>query len=236
MSAGALFRKLAHNVGWKALALAIALILWVAFVGRPELDTSVSAPVQYQNMPADLEMSADAPERVYLEVRGPAVGLRSFDPSRAAVVFNLASVQRAGEYTFTVERTHIDLPFGLKLVRATPSQLRLRFERRVSADVPVRIRFSGPPPEGFRVGRESASPQTLKIVGPESRVRQIGYVETDPIDLSHIAGAGQFRVHVFVADPQVRFVTPPDVQVEIELEKAIPGGVRSDEGQTAIRD
>ncbi len=236
MSAGALVRKLFHNFLWKLFSLALAIVLWVAFVGRPELDTSVSALVQYQNMPADLEMSSDTLERVYLEVRGAAAGLRSFDPTRIAVVINLASVQRPGEYTFTVERSHIDLPFGLKLVRATPSQLRLRFERRVSLDVPVRIRVSGSLPSGFRVGSEKAFPTTLKIVGPESRVRQVGFVDTDPIDLSHITGPEPFHVHAFVPDPQVRFVTPPDVRVEIDIEKVAQGGVPSNEGQTAIRD
>jgi len=229
-------RSWGHNLGWKALALLVAVGLWVIFVGRPELDTSVSAPVQYQSMPADLEMSAEAPERIYLEVQGPAARLRSFDPSGAAVVFNLAGVQTPGEYTFTVERSQIDLPFGLKLVRAIPSQVRLRFERRVEVDVPVRIRFSDPPPEGYRIRRQAVVPRTLRIAGPEMRVRRIGYVETDPISLSRAVGVAQFRVHTFVVDSQVRFVSLPVVQGEVNLEKVVQGGVPSNDGAKAVRD
>lgn len=212
---------LLQNLGWKLLALGIAVVLWAAFVSSPVLVTFVSAPLQYQNMPQDLEMSADAPERVYLEVRGPSARLRSFEPSRTAVVLNLSGVQRAGEYTITVEQNHVDLPVGLKLVRAVPGQIRLRFERRLEADVPVRVRFSGPPPDGYRVASEEVRPQVLRIAGPESRVQRLEYVETDPIDLPRASGTVHFHVHTVVPDAQVRFLSPAAVDVTVSLERII---------------
>jgi hypothetical protein len=230
-----MIRALLDNIGWKLLALAIAIALWVGFVGSPELLTSVSAPVEYKNTPSELEMSSDAPERIYLEVQGPSARLRSYDASRTAVLIDLSGVHRPGEYTFTLDSNNIDLPAGLKLVRAVPGQVRLRFERRVSAEVPVRVRFSAPPPEGYRIARETVLPKRLQIIGPESRVRQIGYVETDPIDLSHVIGEAQFRVHTFIPDPQVRFVSTPEVDVQINLEKTAQGGAASDEGEATVR-
>jgi YbbR domain-containing protein len=180
-------------------------------------------------MPQDLEMGSEAPERVYLEVRGPSSRLRGFDSSRMAVVLNLSSVQHPGEYTFTVEQNHVDLPVGLTLVRAAPGQVRLRFERSTAADVPVRVRFSSPPPAGFRIAHQEIQPKVLTIVGPESRVQQLKYVETDPIDLSHSMGKAQFHVHTFAADPQVRFKSPPAVDVVVSLE-------RTADGQATVRD
>ena len=223
------FPALFQNLGWKLLAVAIALALWAAFISSPALVTFVSAPLQYQNMPQDLEMGSEAPERVYLEVRGPSSRLRGFDSSRMAVVLNLSSVQHPGEYTFTVEQNHVDLPVGLTLVRAAPGQVRLRFERSTAADVPVRVRFSSPPPAGFRIAHQEIQPKVLTIVGPESRVQQLKYVETDPIDLSHSMGKAQFHVHTFAADPQVRFKSPPAVDVVVSLE-------RTADGQATVRD
>ena len=232
-----MIRALLDNIGWKLLALGIAIALWLTFVGSPELLTSVSAPIQFQNAPSGLEMSSDAPERIYLEVQGPAARMRSFDASRTAVLLDLSGVHRAGEYTFKVDQENmVDLPPGLKLVRAVPGQVRLRFEQRVSVEVPVRVRFSAPPPEGYRIARETVSPKRLSIVGPESRVRQVGYVETDPIDLSRAIGNSQFRVHTFVPDPQVRFVSSPEVEVTITLEKTAQGGAVSNEGAATVRD
>ncbi|MGE5570804.1 MAG: YbbR-like domain-containing protein [Rhodospirillales bacterium] len=231
-----MIRVLLNNIGWKLLALGIAVALWLIFVGSPELLTSVIAHIQYQNVPAGLEMSSDAPERIYLEVKGPAARMRNFDASRTAVVFDLSGVHRAGAYTFKVDPSNIvDLPAGMELVRAVPGQVRLQFEQRVSAEVPVRVRFSSPPPEGYRVVREVVNPPRLAIIGPESRVRQVGYVETDPIDLSRTVGETQFRVHTFIPDPQVRFVSSPEVEVTVGLEKTAQGGAVTDDGAATVR-
>jgi YbbR domain-containing protein len=224
-----------HNLHWKLLSLVIAAVLWVVFIGSPELVTSVSVPIQYQNMPQGLEMGADTPERVYLEVEGPSARLDAFEASQSAVILNLANVRVPGEFTFTIDQSEVDLPAGLRLVRAVPAQVRLHFERRISAEVSVHVRFSNPPPEGYQVSRMEVRPQTLTIVGPESRVKQIASVETDPIDLSHVVGTAQFRVHTFLADPQVRFQSSPEVEIVVSLVKSVSGGAPPDGGETAIR-
>ncbi len=230
-----MIRRLFDHFGWRLLSLAAALLLWAGFAGRPELVTFISVPIEYQNMPDRFEMSSDVPQRVLLEVRGPSVKLHDVDQWHSAVVLNLAGVREPGEQTFTIERRHIELPAGLTVVRTTPGQLRLRFEHRLQAEVPVRVRFASPPPQGYRVGHETVSPKELEIVGPESRVRQVAEAETDPIDLSHVAGTAEFNVHTFVADPQVRFHSSPNVKVVIMLEKTTQGGAPSD-GQTTVRD
>jgi YbbR domain-containing protein len=223
-------RLILDNLVWKALALVISVALWVSFVGSPELVTSISVPLEYQNMPSDLEMSTEGPERVYLEVRGPSARLHSFDLSRIAVILDLSSVHRPGDHTFTLEKQHIDLPYGLRLVRAVPAQVRLRFDRQLTAEVPVRLRLSSVPPHGYRLAQSLINPDRLRIVGPESRVREIQYAETDPIDLSRVVGSAQFNVHTFVRDPQVRFVSAPEVKVTVSLEKS------EKNAETTVRD
>ena len=227
-------RQVLERTGWQLLALAAAFVLWLVFTGSPQVVTSISAPIEYQNMPQDLESTAELPRRVSLEISGPAARLHEADLSNRRVILNLESVQRPGERTFTIDRRNIDLPAGLGLVRAIPAQVRLNFERSVSASVPVRVRIATPPPEGYRVAKQQALPNTLKIVGPESRVRLVGSVDADPIDLSRTVGKARFQVHAFVADPQVRFVSSPLVEVGISLEKTVRGGTPSS-GSSTVR-
>ena len=222
------------KLGWQLLALAVAFVLWLIFTGTPEVVTSISAPIEYQNMPQDLETAAELPRRVSLEISGPAARVHEADLTNRRVVLNMEGVQGPGEWTFTIERRHIDLPAGLNLVRAIPAQVRLTFERSISASVPVRVRIATPPPEGYHVARQQALPSTLKIVGPESRVRLVTAVDADPIDLSRTVGKARFQVHAFVADPQVRFVSPPLVEVSISLEKIVRGGTPSS-GSPTVR-
>ncbi len=227
-------RLVLSRIGWQVLALAAAFVLWLAFTGSPQVVTSISAPIEYENMPQDLESTAELPRRVALEISGPAARLHEADLTNRRVVLNLESVQRPAERTFTIGARNIDLPAGLTLIRAIPAQVRLIFERSVSASVPVRVRIAVPPPDGYRVAKQQALPNTLKIVGPESRVRMVGSVEADPIDLSRTVGKASFQVHAFVADPQVRFVSSPLVEVRISLEKTVRGGIPSS-GSSTVR-
>lgn len=229
-----MIRKIFRKAGWRLLALAAAFALWLTFVGSPELVTSVSAPVEYQNMPADLEAVSELPQRVYLEVKGPSARLHGVGLSQASVVLNLDDVHRAGERTITIDRRSVDLPAGVSLVRSVPAQIRLRFERRVTAEVPVQVRFGTPPPAGYRVANVQVTPRLVKIAGAQSRVRRIAAVETDPVDLAGTIGKGEFQVNTFAGDPQVRLASPPSVHVSVTLEREATGGAGTD-GKTVVR-
>jgi YbbR domain-containing protein len=226
-------RFLTVNIGWKLLALALAVVLWSVLVGDPELTQSVSAPVEFKNLPKEFEISSEIPESVHLEIQGPSSRLRAYNLDKAAVVLDLSSVTDPGERTFPIEPANVELPSGVTLLRAIPSQLRLDFEHLTSREVPVQIRFSGPPPPGFQVLHADAFPPQIQIVGPESRVNRVEAATTDPIDLAGVVGEKLFQVNVFVADPLVRFQSSPVVTVKVAMEK-IPQEVRP-RGKKVVR-
>jgi YbbR domain-containing protein len=207
------------NLGWRLFSLVASVVLWITFVGSPELVRSVFAPIEFRRMPQLLEISSDVPKDVYVEVRGPSARLHSVDLSGATVIFDLASVTRPGEHTFTITPANIDLQPGLEVVRAVPAQIRLRFERRATAEVPVRVRLASGPPAGYRVVRRDVVPETVGIVGPESHVRTVDHVETDPVDISQAVGKRDFKVQTFVRDQYVRLRSSAPVTVSVTLEK-----------------
>jgi YbbR domain-containing protein len=215
-----MIRALVSNLGWKLLSLALAVLLWLTFASAPEVATSLAVPVEFQHIPAELEIVSNLPERVQLQVQGAAGKLDALDLSAISVVLNLSDVRSPGQRTFTLDSHNVRLPLGVRLIRAVPGQLRVEFERRASAEVPVRVRFSGPPPHGYHVRRFEVHPAKLTVLGPESRVRQVEYAETDPVELEPKAGEQEHRVNAFVREPQVRFATPPLVRVKVLLEAA----------------
>jgi YbbR domain-containing protein len=217
-------RLLTENLGWKAGALAISLLLWWGLVGEPEITASISVPVQYLNMPKEMEISSDVLERVHLEIRGPSAKLSADGLKEAAIILDLASVSKPGERTFRVEPANVYIPLGVELTRAVPSQVRINFERRLARKVPVTVRFSNPPPAGYRVAFQSLNPPEVMIAGPESQVRDIAAVETDPVDLSGVVGRAEFTVEVFVPDPHVRLEPAQRVRVQVEVSKIDQSG------------
>jgi hypothetical protein len=213
-------RLLTENIGWKLLALGISAFFWYAFVGETELAASLPAAVQFENVPPDMEVSAETFDRVFLRLKGPATRLHSGSLREITVVLDVSQVHNPGERTFTLSARNLRLPAGVEVSRIVPSQLRLRFDKRVTRDVPVEARFSGPAPRGYRMTGHQVTPQQVRITGPQTRVGPMNAVETDEIDLGSTVSTTEFRVPAFVRDPQVRFDgTPPIITVRVFIEK-----------------
>lgn len=202
---------------WKLLSLLIALGLWFAMVGDQERATTLNVPVELKGIPTDLEMSSDAPDRVTLEVQGPSSKVRDLSESRVSVILDLSSVSEPGQRTFTIDQSDVFLPVGVRLNRAIPAQIRMRFETRMSKEVPVHVNLASAPPEGYRVLSQIVSPQMVRIEGPESHVKKVTEADTDPIDISNVVGTKEFRVNLFVNDPVIRLANVTGVIVRVEV-------------------
>ena len=208
-----------HNFGWKLLAIALAVVLWATVSNEPELEAFAAVPLEYKNLPGDLEISSNLIESVYLELGGPSGEMRGLgDARRPSVVLDMTGIH-PGERTLSIDEGNVRLPRGVHLVRSIPSQVHLEIERRAYRSVPVHVRFNSARQAGYDVDHYQVSPAQLGLVGPESHVARINYVATDAIDLSGVVGRSQFRVNAFVEDSYVRFQAPPTVAVAVVMKK-----------------
>jgi YbbR domain-containing protein len=215
-----MMRLITEHLGWKLFSLAASIGLWYAFIGEAEVASSIPAVVRYLNVPSELEITSEAPERLFLKLRGPATRLAASELAQITLALDLRNVHGSGEQTFTITEQTLGLPPGVDLVRAVPAQVRLRFDTRASKQVPVELRYAGPPAKGYRVAGQVIVPESVRIIGPEARLARIDNVQTDPVDLSAAVGNAEFRVPVALEDPYIRFDgQPPVIAVRITLEK-----------------
>jgi YbbR domain-containing protein len=207
------------NLGWKLLSLVIAVTLWIAIAREPEMATAVAIPIEFKNMPDDLDIVSNTPDRVRLEIRGPSGRLGRDDLANLAVVLDLTGA-RPGERTFNIRPATINLPSDVSFYRALPSQITLRFDKLMMKTVEiVPAPFSKGPPEGYRVRSYTVEPNKTLIRGPEERVKNISRVTLDPVDLSGVVSEAEFQTHINVGDAQVRLEVPGAVGVKVTLEK-----------------
>ena len=210
---------LTQNAGWKIFSLLVSVLLWFTYGSDPEVGAFVAVPVEYRGMPEELEIGSDLVGSVSIDLRGPSQKVANFSAAKSSVILDFRSINKPGEHTFQIDERNVNLPSGMRLVRAIPAQIRLQFEQRTRHSVPVQVRFSGSPPDGYQVDRFEAQPKELTLVGPESHVKTIEYAVTDPIDLSAAVGVSDFRVNAFVGDPHVRFDKPAKISVKVYMEK-----------------
>lgn len=215
-----MIRILTTNLFWKFFSVAASIALWLALVGDTEVTTSVPVTVQYLNVPADLEISYDQLDRLFLKLRGPAAQMKAEHLQATTLSINLERAQAPGERSFAITEDILDLPAGVHLEKVVPSHIRIFFDRRFSKQVPVELQLSGSPPAGYRIASQQLSPSSVRITGPERRVRQVAFAQTDAVDLGSTVGEAQFKSAAFLSDPQVRFEgSPPSILVRVRLER-----------------
>ena len=213
------WRRLTNHFWWKLGSLGVSVLLWMVIAVQPELVTTRLLPVYYQNLSADLLLAAEVPDAVHVELRGPSGKLSPASLSDAAVRLELSPVNGPGERTFTLSSANFNLPAGVTFLRAMPSQLRLVFDRHMVKDVPVEVHLIAQPQFGYHVTRQEVTPATLRIAGPEARVKRVENAQTDAIDLARATGDISMKVNVFVPDPQVRLESSPIVTVRFSISK-----------------
>lgn len=211
--------RLNSAAGLKVIAIVGAVVVWAIVAGHPASEASFEANIQYVNVPENLELNPNQAERVTVMLRGSPSRLRELRSEGVSVQADFAEVYGPGEKTFNVADMDMGLPEGLELVKAVPSQLRFTLEGQAQRDVAIQPQFVGSYEKEYAIAAVTLHPQTLAIIGPESRVTLIDVVLTDPIDLSEVVGGRSFRVAAYLPDPYVRFAQEPVVTVDVQMRK-----------------
>jgi hypothetical protein len=125
----AAWRTLTRNLGWKLLSVVLAVCLWIAVEGEPELVTVQSVPVFYRNVEPTLALVANPPVTVRLEMRGATGVLSRENLSSVSLLLDLAGLTEPGERVFPISRANVTLPAGVTFVRSDPPELKLHLDR-----------------------------------------------------------------------------------------------------------
>lgn len=215
-----LFRKyVLHNLALKLGSLALAFLLWTAITKEPPVEVAFSAPLEFRNLPQNLELSSETPTAVQVRVRGPASAVRRLSPSDLAVSVDLADFRRPGERSYPLAVSELKAPIGVRVAQIIPAQARVRFEARAQRDLPVTPRILGSSAPGYRLAGYQVFPPMVRVVGPESHVAALESASTDPVDVSGVLARAQFWTNVFVPDPLVRIQSQQQVRVTVQMER-----------------
>ena len=205
-----------RHLGLKMLALALATLLWVTVAGEHIVERSLRVPLEFRNIPGQLEIVGDPPDTVDVRVRGSSAILSRVQPGEIVAVLDL-SAARAGSRLFHIRADEVRAPFGVEVAQVVPPTIAIEVERSARRRIPVVPAVQGEPAPGFVAGRISAEPATVEIVGPDTRVRQIAEATTEPVSVAGARSRVRDVVTVGVADSSVRLVQPQAATVIVEI-------------------
>jgi YbbR domain-containing protein len=215
-------RWVLHNFWLKILSIILSMGLWLAISPDQEpAEVSVRVPIEFRDVPADLEISSSTIPEAQIRVRGPERMIRELRSTDIHAELQLADA-KAGERTFDLTAQQIRLQRNLTVVQVVPGQVHLSFDTRLTREVEIHPRVIGTFAEGERVGKILVDPEKVKITGPLHHVELVSAAITDPVDASGTMTTGTFVTNVYVADALVQVVQPTPVRVTVIMEKSAP--------------
>ena len=180
-------------------------------------------PIEFRNIPENLEISTESVPRAEIRVRGPRRIMRRLQPADIYAEIELVGM-KPGERTFDLTAEQVHQPSELEVVQVVPSQFHLTFDTRLTRQVPVRPRVFGNFARRLpdRTDRHRTRP-AITISGPRKRVEAVEAAITDPVDASGTMDRATFVRHAYVSDPLVQVMNPNPVRVTVIMEKAPAG-------------
>ena len=200
----------------KVLAILIAAVLWFTVAGEHVVERSIRVPLEFRNIPQQLEIVGNAPDSVDVRIRGSSTVLSRMQSGEIVAVLDLATA-RTGSRLFPIRADEVRAPFGVEVSQVTPATLALELEKSARRKVPIVPVVDGEPAPGFVVGRITSDPPTVEIVGPDSRVRQVAEATTEQVSVKDAKTRVRDNVTVGVADSSVRLMQAQSANVVVEI-------------------
>jgi YbbR domain-containing protein len=205
-----------RHVGLKLLSIALATMLWMVIAGEETVERGLRVPLELQQFPAGLELLGDVPTTADVRVRGAAGTLSRLSPGDVVAVVDLRGA-RSGERLFHLTPEQVRAPFGVEVVQVTPATVAVAFEPAASRRVPIKPAIEGRPAAGYVVGKSSADPPDVEVVGPESAVRRVTEALTEPVTVTGAQQNVEETVTVGTTDPSLRLATLRTARVTVQI-------------------
>ena len=205
-----------RHIGLKIMSIALASLLWLVVAGEQIVERALRIPLEFTNMPAQLEPVGEPSNVVDVRVRGSSGRLSRIAAGEVVAVVDLQGA-RPGQRLFHVSAADIRAPFGVEIVQVTPSSLYMTFEPSASKQVPIVPEVEGDPAPGFEVVTRTSEPAVVEVIGPQSAVSAVIAAITEPVSVAGATATIVKSVSVGVADPSVRLKSVDLVRVTVTI-------------------
>jgi hypothetical protein len=223
-----------RHLGLKIVSVGLAALLWALVSGEQVVERALRIPLEFTNIPADLELVNDPPDLVDVRVRGSSGAIGRIAPGELVAVLDLAGAGHGAGQLFHLTTDDIRAPFGVEVVQVNPSTVSMSLEVSASKVVPVVPTFQGNPADGYVVGTVSAIPSTVELVGPAGILDTVMEAITDPVVVTGAAAPFVRPVTVGSPDPAVRLRQPVVARVIVNI-TAAPVELRVDGVPVQVR-
>lgn len=209
-----------QHIGIKVVSVVLAVLLWLLVSGEQTVERALRVPLEFTNLPPQLELVGEPPAVVDVRVRGSSGTLSRVAAGELSAVLDVRTA-RTGDRLFHLTAEDVRAPFGVEVVQVSPASVSLSFEESLSKVVGVMARVEGEPAPGFVVAGVTVEPVNVAVVGPAGAVNGLTEAITEPVSVAGASRSVVDEVTIGVADPAVRLRQTQNARVTVSI-AAVP--------------
>jgi hypothetical protein len=103
-----------RHIGLKIMSIALAALLWLVVAGEQVVERALRIPLEFTNMPAQLEPVGEPPNLMDVRLRGSSGRLSRIAAGEVVAVVDLQGA-RPGQRLFHVSASDVRTPFGVEV-------------------------------------------------------------------------------------------------------------------------
>lgn len=171
------------DIGLKVLSVALAMSLWFFVTYRGQSEMAIDIPLEFKDVPKELEILRQNIKRVSLNISGHERLLKALRPMDARVVIDMSNAKK-GEAVYYFDKDNVIIPRTIKVQRIEPVSVKVTLDESTSKTVPVKAYVVGTPEKGYRIKSIDVKPSVMEIEGAKTEIARISLLRTEAIDVT----------------------------------------------------
>ena len=178
---------LTDNLGLKASAIGIAILMFSLVHGAEDMERNVYVGVVVQPPPdaQDMILVTEIPDKVRVRLKGSRARLNAIRQENLPPVD--VTLKTREEPRYYLEKEMFDLPTGVSVMQVVPPSLVFKWVPRAARALPVEVFLDGKLPGGLEwAGEPEVFPETMDVDGPRDVVNSMRTVRSMELDVSEL--------------------------------------------------
>ncbi len=207
------------NIRLKILSLFFAFILWIFATTGRKAEIGIIVPVVLKNIPKNTAVIDLKPNSIDVRVSGPKSLLRTILDRDIKLSINLSNF-RSGVVRYKITGLEFNLPRGLVVKSVEPKVVEILLEDIISKRVKVKPVIKGKPKKLYKISDVFVYPEYVSAKGPKRFIKNLNYVQTDPVDVSNKSSSFISKVKLPKHLSHISF-DPDEVEVRVVLKPVV---------------
>jgi YbbR domain-containing protein len=172
-------RWLISNLSTMLLALALAMIVWIASVtaADPDVEFTRTVSIDIIGLEEDFVLISDRPSSARVTLRAPqTVRDRMIVAENSVNAWIDLNGLQEGTHMVELRSSASEIFRPARIIGVNPEFVTVNLDRRISRNFQVRLVVTGEPAIGYQRGVATRNPSSVTVVGPESLVMQVDEV------------------------------------------------------------